>query len=526
MRYFKLFISIAFVFICGNLRANNILISNITSVTGSGYVQLQFDLSWENSWYTNATNYDAAWIFFKFKDNDGTWRHLNLTNANNTVTGGYTITVPADKTGAFIYRSAVGSGTVTLTGVQVGVTNLPGSFDVKGFAIEMVRIPSADTYYLGDGTNNPSYYMTGSSGTPFLVNSNIITLGTTAGTQLNDQMSGGFTGALAASFPIGYNSTPFTLYMMKHEITQGAYRDFLNTLTYTQQVSRTQAAPNSAAGTFAVSGVGLSTRRNGLKIATAGVASATPAVYGCDLSGNLVYNETTDGEWILEGYLIWPDVAAFLDWAALRPMTELEYEKSCRGPNAAVLGEVASGTAAINTNLLTLNNSGASNEVVASYPGSIYNSNINYQNSSNGGSGNPMRVGIHATAYATRISSGAGYYGCLDLSGNAVEMTVHTGNVAGRSFTGLSGDGTLTTAGDANTDFWPGINGNTIVISANTAFGGATGVTGSAGVIHRGGTGGSAALNIIVSFRGTVGSVGGTRGNSQAQEGGRGVKSF
>ena len=525
MKSIKLLISIGVVFVCTAVRANNITLTNISSVSGSGYVQLQFDLSWENSWNTNSTNYDAAWIFFKFKDNDGTWRHLNLTNANNTVTGGYAITVPADKTGAFIYRSASGSGTVTLTGVQLGVNNLPGSFDVKGFAIEMVRIPSADTYYVGDGTVSIVYYQAGAaSGTAFLVNSNSITMGTTAG-QLNDGM-GGNGNTLAASFPIGYNSSPFTLYMMKHEITQGAYRDFLNTLTYTQQVSRTQAAPNSAAGTFAVSGVGLSTRRNGLKIATAGVASATPAVYGCDLNGTGGYNETTDGEWIPEGYLIWPDVAAFLDWAALRPMTELEYEKSCRGPNAAVLNEVASGTAAINTNLLTLNNSGASNEVVASYPGSIYNSNINYQNSSNGGSGNPMRVGIHATAYATRISSGAGYYGCLDLSGNAVEMTVHTGNVAGRSFTGLSGDGTLTTAGDANTDFWPGINGNTIVISANTAFGGATGVTGSAGVIHRGGTGGSAALNIIVSFRGTVGSVGGTRGNSQAQEGGRGVKSF
>ena len=525
MRYFKLFISIAFVFICGNLRANNILISNVTSVTGSGYVQLQFDLSWENSWYTNATNYDAAWIFFKFKDNDGTWRHLSLTNANNTVTGGYTITVPADKTGAFIYRSASGSGTVTLTGIQVGVINLPGSFDVKGFAIEMVRIPSADTYYLGDGTNASNYYKTGvSSGTPFLVNSNTVTLGT-GGTELNDQMSSGFTGPLAASFPIGYNSTtPFALYMMKHEITQGAYRDFLNTLTYTQQTSRTNVAPNSAAGTFVVAPS--ATRRNGLKIATPGVASATPAVYGCDLNGTGGYNETTDGEWIPEGYLIWPDVAAFLDWAALRPMTELEYEKACRGPNAAVLGEVASGTAAINTNLLTLNNSGAANEVVASYPGSVYNSNINYQNSSNGGSGNPMRVGIHATAYATRISSGAGYYGCLDLSGNTVEMTVHTGNVAGRSFTGLSGDGTLTTAGDANTDFWPGINGNTIVLSANTAFGGATGVTGSAGVIYRGGNAGSSAASILVSIRSGVGSVGGTRGATQSLDGGRGVKSF
>src|SRR5258705_12502676 len=117
------------------LRANNILISNISSVPGTGFVQMQFDLSWDNSWF-NSVNHDAAWVFFKFKDNDGTWHHLNLTNSNNVITAGYTISVPPDLTGARIYGNS-GSGTITLTGVRLGVDNLPGSFDIKGFAIEM-----------------------------------------------------------------------------------------------------------------------------------------------------------------------------------------------------------------------------------------------------------------------------------------------------------------------------------------------------------------------------------------------------
>jgi formylglycine-generating enzyme required for sulfatase activity len=39
--------------------------------------------------------------------------------------------------------------------------------------------------------------------------------------------------------------------------------------------------------------------------------------------------------------LSWFDVAAYLDWAALRPMTELEFEKVCRGPENRIAGEYA-----------------------------------------------------------------------------------------------------------------------------------------------------------------------------------------
>lgn len=492
---------------------NGVALSNLTSVSGSGFVQLQFDLTWSNSW-NNAINHDAVWVFFKFKDNDGTWHHLNLTNANNSVPAGYTLSVPTDNTGAMIYRNS-GSGTASLTSVKVGVNNLPGSFDVKGFALEMVQIPMTDQYYLGDGEAGTYYSTGGTSATPYHVTTNTLTMGSTSG-NLNDGIQNG---TLASGFPIGYNtSSSFNLYMMKHEISQAGYRDFLNTLTYDQQTSRTGAAPNSAAGTLAI---GVISRRNGIKISTAGVSNTTPAVYGCDLNNNGTYNESTDGEWIACNYLSYMDVAAFLDWAALRPMSELEFEKSCRGTVYPVAGENAAGTVAQASTYYSVNNSGAANESI-NYTGSVLNANITYNSTSPGGN-SPLRVGIHATANATRISAGAGYYGALDLSGNVEEVCAETGNAAGRSYTGVSGDGELTAAGDANEDFWPGINGNSSITTANTAFGGATGVTSYAGIIGRGGSCGYTGFNLNkVSYR-TMSVVGSTRGN---QSGGRGVKSW
>ena len=46
-------------------------------------------------------------------------------------------------------------------------------------------------------------------------------------------------------------------------------------------------------------------------------------------------------------YMCWADCATYADWAGLRPMTELEFEKACRGPLKPVPDEYAWGTAAV-----------------------------------------------------------------------------------------------------------------------------------------------------------------------------------
>jgi formylglycine-generating enzyme required for sulfatase activity len=492
---------LCFLLLSGSIAwGNGIALSNLTSISGAGFIQLQFDLTWNNSW-SNAINKDAAWVFFKFKDNDGTWRHLHLTGANNTIAVGNTIIVPPDLMGAMISRNTTGLGTVTLTGVQVGVENLPGSFDVKGFALEMVQIPMGDTYYLGDGESGT--YYANNTGSPFLVTNSSISMGFGAG--LLDDGIANTAVTLNASYPIAYNALGgfLNLYMMKHEVSQAAYRDFLNTLTYTQQAARTIVAPSSAAGTAAL---GTTSRRMSIEIATPGVSTSTPAIYGCDLNNNNVRDESSDGEWIGCNFLTYMDLAAFLDWAALRPMTEMEFEKSCRGKLPAIPAENAAGTDSAYGNqpgniAYPLINSGTANEAVSSYTGSVLYANITYNSTSPGGN-SPTRVGIHATANSTRISAGAGYYGALDLSGNIEEFTVTTCNAAGRSYTGKNGDGQLNAAGHADEDFWPGINGNSTATVANAVYGGTTGVTGQGGVITRGGSAGYTGFNLNkVSYR-------------------------
>src|SRR5436853_2544581 len=62
-----------------DVKANNLVITNVSMVNTGSLHQVQFDISWDNSWRSSITdNYDAAWVFFKINYN-GTWQHLGLT---------------------------------------------------------------------------------------------------------------------------------------------------------------------------------------------------------------------------------------------------------------------------------------------------------------------------------------------------------------------------------------------------------------------------------------------------------------
>ena len=146
------------------LSANNILISNLKLTgknTGSHYIMVQFDVSWENSWRTSSTpnNWDAAWIFVKYRSLGGAWSHAWLNNTGHTAHGGSTIETglldPSSTfnpttnpgMGVFYYRNADGTGTFTKTGVQLQ-WNYGANWvadvtivEIKVFAIEMVYVP-------------------------------------------------------------------------------------------------------------------------------------------------------------------------------------------------------------------------------------------------------------------------------------------------------------------------------------------------------------------------------------------------
>jgi hypothetical protein len=149
-------------------------------------------------------------------------------------------------------------------------------------------------------------------------------------------------------------------------------------------------------------------------------------------------------------YINWADLAAYLDWSGLRPMSELEYERAGRGPYRAVSGEFAWGTSSI-TQATTILNGGLTNERAQSGARATYGNHPNVQG--------PLRVGSFAYGVSTRIAAGAGYYGAMDLTGNVRERTVTVGNSTGRAFEGrYHGNGQLNESGNSNVSTWPGTN--------------------------------------------------------------------
>jgi formylglycine-generating enzyme required for sulfatase activity len=264
---------------------------------------------------------------------------------------------------------------------------------------------------------------------------------------------------------------------MKYEVSQGQYRDFLNMLTRAQQNTRTETNVSTDAITnvFVMSNSAVISFRSGIACPASGNGTTAAITFGVDgeATPDSVFNESNDGEWRAANYLSWMDLAAYADWAALRPMTELEYEKASRGPTAAVSGEYAWGSTTIDY-FSDLLNDGTSSEAKGS---TRPNANCNYSSATPDG---PIRCGMFATSSSTRELAGVSYYGVMELSGNVWERCVTVGNSTGRNFTGTHGDGVLTTAltyeGNATNSDWPGMDGTT-----------SRGVTGATGSGFRGG---------------------------------------
>lgn len=476
------------------IKANNIQITNVTTVITGSVVQVQFDLSWENSWRTAGTNnWDGAWVFLKFKDNDGTWKHLKFTTNNNVIPAGYTTTFPFNDSesgiGMMIHRSANGFGNVNLVGVKAGITSYPGIYDIKAFAIEMVYIPQG-SFWVGDGEtgfNSNGYYMGFTPQVSYQItgSGSSVTLGAIGGT-LHDNIDGSATATLTG-FPSGYAAH----WMMKYELSQDGWVQFLNCLTYVQQVNHIGGNP-TVVGAYA----NLNHTGGRIRVITAGVNNTTPAVFGNDADLDLVFNEANDGQWNAMSGVNWIDIAAWLDWAGLRPMTELEFEKACRGQASPQNNEFAWGTSTIASYPYTISNNFQNNSAITNYSSTEGNANT-IVTSDTGGTFGSLRNGIFANSLSTRISSGAGYYGVMELSGNLSETCVSTANAAGRSYTGRHGNGTLTDSGYADENYWPGINGNNIATTANGVFGGVTGVNNPVGCIFRGGNYTSTSTNTM-----------------------------
>ena len=486
----------------GTGKADPIRVGNV-SVRPSGVdgaAAVTFDLAWDRSWRAawdvaedrhggkgvlELESWDAAWVFVKFRKADAdSYSHATLATAagEHEVPAGATLDVGLSDNGkrglgAFVYRKAPGRGPndwkrVTLRWLHGadGVAD-PGALgDIKVLAIKMVYVPKC-AFWAGDGSQDMTgRFSAGRSLDPLrIIGEGPITLGgektgnlgnrDSIGTHRAEDFTSGQTRTLPAAFPKGYAA----FYCMRHEVTQREYVAFLNTLGYAEQNGMTKTKPDAEAGSKALNGARVAitiavpgkqhpaqevSRRGGV-IRTLSRAT-TPAVY------------QTDVPYVACGGLNAKTSGAYAAWAGLRPMTELEYEKACRGPLKPMPDEYAWGTNQIaGTNHkdppydgYELHNAGRPDEYVTwtgrNGPNAVRGSavwNGTVDNSHRGsyaahGINGPLRVEIFATPESDRVRSGASYWGILELSGNLADLAIAVGGLNARRFTGLHGDGT------------------------------------------------------------------------------------
>ena len=395
------------------VKANNMLVKNVTTTgdnSANKTIQVQFDMSWDNSW-RDSINWDAAWVFMKYKDANGNWQHVQLNTtgfANGTGTAN-TIQVGSDKVGAFVYRSAAGTGTFASTTMQLqwnyglsGLTNVTG-LEVRVFAVEMVYVPQGD-FNIAKGFYVISTQCCGGNGFNGLFNApgnNFPVINTRLTPSLS--YSDGTTATIRikgdagidtnndgvvdnTSYPTGYKA----FYSYKYEMTEQQYADFLNTLTATQIT------------TLGVAGSSI-TLNNGQYF------SSTPNRACGNSNANRLF--------------------AYADWSGLRPMSLLEYNKATYGPFIPM-------------------------RVIYDWRSDGYTASGNVVGQFNGSNGQQLinDVGYLANSTSSRGTAGASYFGIMDLTVvNTSEPVIKLNYF---NYTNQNGNGVLGLTGVSDISNW------------------------------------------------------------------------
>ncbi len=428
-----------------SVSANGLSITNVQRDSLNQTVS--FDIHWYNSWRVDSLatpyNWDAAWVFVKFQDCDASpsdpWIHGALNDSlvlhdfgklEPVFSDGSSLGLDTDLKGVMLRRSSNGLfGNTAPTRITLKLTNMISgvAYNLRVIATEMVFVKEG-AFELGGITAGNAFSANTTSNDPAvapIVSESAVTLNSHAGG--NDA-----TITLSPGFPKGFGG----FHLMKYEITEEQYAVFLNSIPRAVQSTRYPGNYGNNRQNLVANG------------------------------NNPLHTYQTDRPDRAQNFLSWDDVAAFLDWACLRPMTELEYEKACRGIQSAVADECAWGTAsAFELTDITAPEDGT--EIPGNLP-----ANANFINNNlNGGDGGrgPVRVGIFALpGNATRIQAGGTYYGALEMSGNVWEYCVgalYITSIAGSvNFTDAPGDGVLGTNGQANQNGWPSITSGGHVI--------------------------------------------------------------
>ena len=484
-----------------HLKIENITLDDVNAK--EKWARVQFDISWDNAW-KNDVNCDGVWLFAKYRISEGNWQHVTLKADASTrlpdpdfSRGGDTFDysdhtptnfskghggqsaeigmwIPETKKGAFIFRTE-GSGNVSSNDVQLvwdyGEDDVrsdqlakpaPDFSRVKVFGIEMVYVPEGK-YYVGDprgkdGLDNCFY--TYPEGGAYLIDSpEAITVDAKEGSLYCDQDNvrsrDDVPFVIPETFPNAYKAA---FWCMKYELSSQQYVDFLNTLSRKQQNARTETdiSPDSIDNYYVMSNTNTEYLRQSVVCAKRGNGTKEPITFYTYAPARAC------------NFMSWGDISAYADWAGLRPITELEYEKACRGPNKAVPGELAWGTSDIGRvdTFDGADGSGYEKTVPATgivnccYHGGIAPFKQATQKiPDNPGFEGPVSCGLFENSphkdVPKGINDGAGYYGIMELSGNLWERCVTVGHPRGRNFVGTHGDGNIDKDGYANVSDWP-----------------------------------------------------------------------
>lgn len=446
-----------------------------------GIRTISFDASWNDSWRgslfdpSQKENWDALWIFCKFSRQDpeteewGEWTPCEISpEGSGAPTDARLDFAGAERrpVGVFLYSAKERpAGPVRYENVRLlwpyrdqGLLR-EDRFRVKIFALEMVYIPQGP-FFLGNprmdedlATGTPHSFRVSGCENPLrncafrVSGEGLIDVGHIEGYLLYTG-KGDLGAPLMPSFPKGF--APF--YVMKYELSQGQYRDFLNTLTREEQKELLGGWLPSP-GQFAFSRTEtLGMYRNTIRRDPADEEDGFhPARFGCDATGgglpDGILDQFDDGQWVAMNYMSLKGLLAYAAWAGLRPLTELEFEKAARGEGDPFPEEFAWGEKRNNAELVT------NARMHAPFEAGEYAhcSHISYGTGgcNYGGalSNAPYRAGSFNSSgqmsALRRFDAGAGYYGVRELSGNVFEPTVFIGTPAGRAFAGTHGRGAL-----------------------------------------------------------------------------------
>lgn len=265
---------------------------------------------------------------------------------------------------------------------------------------------------------------------------------------------GNLSGPLNGSYAVGYEG----FFAMKYEISQRQYVDFLNKLSIEEQKARTigEKLTELEMGDY-VYGAGnhkVPVCRNGIVV---GALQDNRYAFACNLTSGGTdskgYNEANDGEFIACNFLSPNDMLAYASWSGLRPLSELEYEKMGHQTIDSLSGKVPTfpvgGYAWGNATLQDPGNNRIDKAGQADEKLSSAHANIG------GKVAGPVRCGSFSNGTAgLALSSGASFYGVMELSGNLAEIYYRAEPNKEILYQTLAshGDGQLTATGEMHPD--------------------------------------------------------------------------